>query len=236
MTYLDVNIKEAGYGKKVILNNISLSVEKEKVTAFIGPNGAGKSTLLKSIIGTIDFVKGEILFEGKDILKLGVEERVKRGIGFVPQGNIVFPDLTVNENLEIGGFLIKEKGTLKKRIDIVLDFLPNLKSLLKREAGDLSGGEKQQLALARALIPNPKLLLLDEPSLGLSPKLVQQAFELIENVHKTFNCTIVIVEQKVRNVLKISDKVYGLKLGEIVFEGIPKELETGEKLKDIFFT
>ena len=179
-------------------------------------------------------MKGEILFEGKDILKLGVEERVKRGIGFVPQGNIVFPDLTVNENLEIGGFLIKEKGTLKKRIDIVLDFLPNLKSLLKREAGDLSGGEKQQLALARALIPNPKLLLLDEPSLGLSPKLVQQAFELIENVKRTFNCTILIVEQKVRNVLKIADKVYGLKLGEIVFEGTPAELETGEKLKEIF--
>ena len=235
MTYLGINIKESGYGKKVILNNILFSVEKEKVTAFIGPNGAGKSTLLKAIMGTIDFVKGEILFEGENILNLLVEERVKKGIGFVPQGNRIFPDLTVLENIEIGGFLIKEKKILEERIELILEFFPQLKELLKRNAGDLSGGEKQQLALARALIPNPRVLLLDEPSLGLSPKLVQQAFQLIENIKKTFNCTILIVEQKVKDVIKIADTVLALKLGKIVFEGTPAELETGEKLKEIFW-
>lgn len=234
MTILNINIEEAGYGKKVILNDISLSIEKEMITAFIGPNGAGKSTLLKSIIGTIDFVKGEIKFEDKNILKILVERRVEMGIGFVPQGNRVFHDLKVSEDLEIAGYILKDKTELKNSIETVLEFFPDLKNLLKQDAGDLSGGEKQQLALARALVTKPKILMLDEPSLGLSPQLLHQAFEIIKNVRETFGCTILIVEQKVRDILKIADKVYALKLGNIVFEGTPQELEKGENLKEIF--
>ena len=234
MSYLNLNIKEAGYGKKVILNDISLPIEKEMITVFIGPNGAGKSTLLKTIIGTIDFVEGEINFDGKNILKIPVEQRVEMGISFVPQGNKVFPDLKVMENLEIAGYILKDKTELKNRIEAVLEFFPDLKNLLKQDAGDLSGGEKQQLALARALVTKPKILMLDEPSLGLSPQLVQQAFDIVKDVKETFGCTIIIVEQKVRDILKVAEKVYALKLGKVVFEGMPQELETGENLKKIF--
>ena len=134
----------------------------------------------------------------------------------------------------IGGYLIKEKKLLKERIEEILNLFPLIKTKLKNDAGDLSGGEKQQLALARALMLKPKLLMLDEPSLGLSPKLVQQAFEIIKDVKEKYGCTIIIVEQKVRDVLKIADRVYALKLGRIAFEGTPEELEKGEKLKEIF--
>ena len=234
MSHLNLNIREAGYGKKVVLNDISLSIEKGRITVFIGPNGAGKSTLLKTIIGTIDFVEGEINFDGKNILEIPVEQRVEMGIGFVPQGNRVFSDLKVIENLKIAGYILKDKTELKNSIETVLKFFPDLENLLKRDAGDLSGGEKQQLALARALVTKPKILMLDEPSLGLSPQLVQQAFDIVKNVKETFGCTIIIVEQKVRDILKVAEKVFALKLGKVVFEGTPQELEAGENLKGIF--
>jgi len=146
----------------------------------------------------------------------------------------IYTILSLSLNLLAGGYLIKDKKLLKERLEEVLQIFPILKTKLKNDAGDLSGGEKQQLALARALMLKPKLLLLDEPSLGLAPKLVLQAFDVIKNIRETFGCTILIVEQKVRDVLKIAHKVYALKLGKIVFEGTPEELETGEKLKEIF--
>jgi branched-chain amino acid transport system ATP-binding protein len=235
LTYLDINIKEAGYGKKVILNDISLSIEKGKITSLIGPNGAGKSTLLKSIIGTVDFVKGSVLFKDENILNLSVEERVKKGISFVPQGNKVFTDLSVLENLEVGGYLIKDKRKLKERVEQILDFFPQLSELLKSEAGDLSGGEKQQLALARALMLEPEVLMLDEPSLGLAPQLVTQAFEIIQKVKKKTDCTILIVEQKVQEVLKLSDRVVAIKLGKVIIDSPATELiSNNELLKEIF--
>ena len=146
----------------------------------------------------------------------------------------IYTILSLSLNLLAGGYLIKDKKLLKERLEEVLQIFPILKTKLKNDAGDLSGGEKQQLALARALMLKPKLLLLDEPSLGLAPKLVLQAFDVIKNIRETFGCTILIVEQKVRDVPKIAHKVYALKLGKIVFEGTPEELETGEKLKEIF--
>lgn len=234
MNLLDINIKEAGYGKKVILKNISSKIEENNITAFIGPNGAGKSTLLKAVAGLVNVFDGEIIYSGRNIVNRETELNVRDGISFVPQGNRVFADLSVLENLEIGGYQIKDKKLLKERFETVLNIFPSLKGKLKQDAGDLSGGEKQQLALARALMLKPKLLLLDEPSLGLAPKLVVQAFEIIKNVRETFDCTIMIVEQKVRDVLKIADKVYALRMGKIVFEGTPMELRMEEKLKEIF--
>jgi branched-chain amino acid transport system ATP-binding protein len=235
LNYFDINIKEAGYGKKVILNDISLSIEKGKITSFIGPNGAGKSTLLKTIIGTIDFAAGTILFNNENLQNLSVEQRVRKGISFVPQGNKVFPELSVFENLEIGGYLIKEKQELKKKIEQTLEYFPQLKSLLKNEAGDLSGGEKQQLALARVLILEPEVIMLDEPSLGLSPQLILQAFEIIQRVREKTDCTILIVEQKVNEVLKLADRVVALKLGRVVNDSSAKEIiSNNELLKEIF--
>ena len=234
MSILQLNIKEAGYGKKIILNDVSIGIDENKISAFIGPNGAGKSTLLKAIIGLVKVYKGEINYSNKNITNREPEVNVKDGISFVPQGNRVFMDLKVIENLEIGGYLIKDKKLLKERLEEILNLFPLLKTKLKNDAGDLSGGEKQQLALARALMLRPKILMLDEPSLGLSPKLVQQAFKIIKDIKEKYECTIIIVEQKVRDILRIADKVYALKLGKIVFEGTPKELEEGEKLKEIF--
>lgn len=234
MSILHLDIKEAGYGKKVILNDISVSIEENKISAFIGPNGAGKSTLLKAIIGLVKVTEGDIKYFGKNITNKEPEINVKDGISFVPQGNRVFMDLKVIENLEVGGYLIKDKKQLKDRIEEILEIFPALKPRLRNEAGDLSGGEKQQLALARALMLKPKLLMLDEPSLGLSPKLVQQAFQIIKDVKEKYECTIIIVEQKVREIIKIADRVYALKLGKIVFEGTPAELEEGDTLKEVF--
>jgi len=233
MSNLQINIIEAGYGKKIILNDINIEVESGKVSAFIGPNGAGKSTLLKAVMGLLEDTKGRITFNNKDLLKYRTDEIVMAGISFVPQGNRVFIDLSVKENLEVGGFLIKNKKELKDNFEIVLSYFPDLKDKLKTDAGDLSGGEKQQCALARALMLKPKILLLDEPSLGLSPQLVKQAFETIKKINKDFGTTILIVEQKVRDVLKISDIVYALRLGKLVFEGKAEELND-EKLKEIF--
>jgi len=159
---------------------------------------------------------------------------VARGITFAPQGNRVFDDLSVMENLEIGGYQLKRK-LLRERIDQVLEMFPALKKPLRRDAGKLSGGEQQQLAVARALIPEPKLLMLDEPSLGLSPNLVRAVLDKIVELNKENNVSILIVEQKVREVLNICDRVYSLKLGRIAFEGQPDELkEDRAKLKELF--
>jgi len=233
MRNLQIKISQAGYGKKIILNDIDIEAEAGKVSALIGPNGAGKSTLLKAVMGLLEDSKGQITFNDKDLLKYRTDEIVKAGISFVPQGNRVFTDLSVKENLEVGGYLIKDNKELKNNFETVLSYFPDLKDRLKTDAGDLSGGEKQQCALARALMLKPKVLLLDEPSLGLSPQLVKQAFETIKKINKDFGTTILIVEQKVREVLKISDIIYALRLGKLAFEGTPSDIND-EKLKEIF--
>jgi branched-chain amino acid transport system ATP-binding protein len=228
MSILKINIEEAGYGKKVILSNLSLEISKGEVAAFIGPNGAGKSTLLKVIMNLIDFNKSKIFLDGKDISNLSTEKRVVNGISFVPQGNRVFTELTVKENLEIGGYLIKNKKELHQRIEEITNIFPDLSERLKQDAGNLSGGEKQQLALARAIMLKPEILLLDEPSLGLSPNLVNKALNLIKEINKNFGTTILIVEQKVRDILKIADAIYAFKMGEIIFSGKPGDLSENE--------
>lgn len=231
MNILRLNIIEAGYGKKVIINNINLEIDRGGITAFIGPNGAGKSTLLKVIMNIVDLNKSSLYLEDEDISRLSTEKRVIKGISFVPQGNRVFTELTVKENLEIGGYLIKSKKELQVRVEEIINLFPDLFGKLKQDAGNLSGGEKQQLALARALMLKPKILLLDEPSLGLAPALVNKALAIIKDINLNFGTTILIVEQKVRNVLEIADIVYALRMGQIVFEGKPNELIESEMSK-----
>lgn len=234
MTILRANIPEAGYGKKIVLRDVSLEVNGGEVVALIGPNGAGKSTLLKVLMGMLKIPQGSIFLNGTEITNSNPEENVQRGISFVPQGNRVFSELNVLENLEMGGYLLKERSNLQSRMGAVIELFPDLKDRLKQDAGKLSGGEKQQLALGRALILQPKVLLLDEPSLGLSPKLVTKAFETIRDVNQKLKTTILIVEQKVLEVLKIANRVYALRMGQIVFEGTPAELQSGETMKKIF--
>jgi branched-chain amino acid transport system ATP-binding protein len=201
MMLLEAIIPEAGYGKKIILHNIAFTIEKQWVVSIIGPNGAGKSTLLKALAGLVKFREGKITLDGNDITALSPEQRVKRGLSFLPQGNKVFDELSVQENLEIGGYLLKCSEEKHSRMDETLQLFPDLKNPMKRNAGKLSGGEKQQLAIARALMLKPKVLLMDEPSLGLAPKLIASSFETIRRIGKEYGMTILLVEQKVREVL-----------------------------------
>ena len=233
-TLLQLVDLETGYGKKQVVFGASLEVRGGEVVALIGPNGAGKSTILKAICGLIPVWKGEIRFEGVATNGSSPAQNVHRGITFAPQGNRVFDELTVLENLEIGGFQLPSRE-LKVRIEEVMNFFPVLRERKKQDASKLSGGEKQMLALARALVPKPKLLMLDEPSLGLAPNLVGSVFERISQLNRETGVTILIVEQKVRDVLRIAHRVYGLKLGKIAFEGPSQDINQG-LLKHLFLS
>jgi len=230
---LKVSDLETGYGKKPVLFGVSLEVKEAEIVAVIGPNGAGKSTVLKAVCGLIPAWKGEVCFDGTSINGSTPARNVSRGITFAPQGNRVFDELTVMENLEIGGYQLPKKE-LKGRIDQVLDIFPVLRGRTRQNAGKLSGGEQQMLAVARALVPKPKLLMLDEPSLGLSPNLVSAVLEKIVEINQESGVSILIVEQKVRDVLRIAHRAYGMRLGEIKLEGSPDEILARDNLKRLF--
>ena len=233
---LEIRELETGYGKKQVLFGLSIEVREGEIVALIGPNGAGKSTVLKAACGLIPVWKGEIRFD--DVLTNGSSpsQNVSRGMAFAPQGNRTFDELTVMENLEIGGFQLPSKE-LRGRIDEVLNVFPRLKERVSQDAGKLSGGEQQMLALARALVPKPKLLMLDEPSLGLSPGLVGSVFRKISEINRDSGLAILIVEQKVTKVLNVAHRVYSIKLGRVAFGGVPEDLRGNkEKLKELFLT
>jgi len=231
---LEIRELETGYGKKQVLFGLSMEVGEGEIVALIGPNGAGKSTVLKAVCGLIPAWKGEIRFDGDMTAGSTPARNVARGITFAPQGSRVFADLTVMENLEIGGFQLPRKEA-KSRIAEILDFFPVLKERARQDAGKLSGGEQQMLAVARALVPKPKLLMLDEPSLGLSPNIVKDVFNRIVELNRGTGISILIVEQKVREVLDICQRVYSIKLGKVVYEGVPEDLKHDEaKLKQLF--
>ena len=231
---LKIRELETGYGKKQVLFGPSLEVSAGEIVALIGPNGAGKSTVLKAVCGLIPAWKGEINFNGDVTNGSTPAQNVARGITFAPQGNRVFADLTVMENLEIGGYPLQRKQA-KERIAQMLEFFPVLKERTRQDAGRLSGGEQQMLALARALVPRPKLLMLDEPSLGLAPNLVATVFKRIAEISHEAGVAILIVEQKVREVLDICNRAYSMKLGKIAFEGHPEELKSDKtKIRDLF--
>ena len=231
---LTVENLETGYGKKQFLFGIDLKAAKGKVTAIIGPNGSGKSTALKSIFGLIPVWNGKVIYNNEHIANRTTRANVKDGIGFVPQGNRVFDQMTALENLEIGGLQLPKK-TFQAELKKIWEFFPELEKRKKQNSGKLSGGEKQILALGRALIVSPKLLLMDEPSLGLSPKLVKYMMRHIQKINRESGATILIVEQKVREVLEICHHIYSIKLGKIAYSGTPEALiNDKERLKDLF--
>jgi branched-chain amino acid transport system ATP-binding protein len=212
---------------------VSLDVSAGEIVSIIGPNGAGKSTLLKAVCGVIPVWQGQVNLDGMRVDNSPPARNVRRGIAFCLQGNRIFDELTVHENLQVGGLHL-EKGAFTDRMDRVLAFFPILKERLRQNAGTLSGGEQQMLSLGRALMPEPKLLLLDEPSLGLSPNMIAGTFERIRQIRDETQTAILIVEQKVREVLRISDRVYGVRLGRIAFRGRPDDLSKGDELKKLF--
>lgn len=225
---------ETGYDKKQILFSLSLEVARGEIAAVIGPNGAGKSTLLKAIYGILPVWKGIITLDDKVITNFSPIQSIHNGMTYIPQGNKVFEALTVMENLKMAGHFLSSKVS-RERIGEVIQMFPVLGIRLRDLAGVLSGGEKQMLALARALITHPDLLLLDEPSLGLSPEAVNSIFKWIIEYNREMGVTMLIVEQRLKKVLDLCHRVYSLKLGKMYFSGVPEELRSTPGLvKSIF--
>lgn len=213
----------AGYGGPIIIENIHIEVREGEIVTMIGPNGAGKSTVLKSIFGLTKIAGGEILFFNQNLIGLNTSEITSRGICYVPQGRCIFPSLTVEENLEMGAYIKKDKKEILEDLKYVYNKFPRLHERRKQQAKLLSGGEQQMVALGRALMLKPQLLLLDEPSIGLAPKIVQEVFEKILEIRKD-GTSILMVEQNANMALQISDRAYALELGKNLCSGTGKEM------------
>lgn len=221
----------SGYTDINILNGVSIGIKKEEIVSIIGPNGAGKSTLLKTIFGLLETREGEIRLKGEEISNLKPNEIVKKGMGYVPQTQNIFPSLTVKENLEMGAYLNEDRFEEEKAE--VLSIFPDLRNKINLKAGDLSGGQQQMVAMGRALILNPDIILFDEPSAGLSPNLVDKVFEKIKKINEAGK-SILVVEQNARKILNACDRGYVLEMGENRLEGTGKELLNNEEVKKLY--
>ena len=229
---IEVKNLEAGYDKLQVLWDVNMKVDPSEIVVIIGPNGAGKSTVLKSIFNLTDITSGKIIYKNKDITKLPTHERIQMGIGYVPQGRQVFSNLTVEENLRMGAYLTKDKDLVKKRMEEVMAHFPILKEKLHDSGGSLSGGQQQMLAIGRSLMMDPQLLLLDEPSLGLSPKAMKEIFQKILDIRKE-GCAILIVEQNAKQAMQIADRTYVLEDGKVVLHG-DKRILKDKRIKHIY--
>ncbi len=218
------------YGYVHALRGVSIDVEEGEIVALIGSNGAGKSTLLNTISGLVPARSGTIEFNGVNILSLSSENIVKQGISQSPEGRRVFPRSSVQDNLEMGAYTRKDFGNIQKDIDAMMNRFPILRERRNQMAGTLSGGEQQMLTIARALMSRPKLLMLDEPSLGLMPTMVQEIFRLIGEIHSG-GMTILLVEQNARKALAIANKAYVLETGEIALQGPADELQRSDQVR-----
>lgn len=224
---------ELNYGVIKALKKINLEVNEGEIVTLIGANGAGKSSTLKAISGIEKISGGQILFDGEDITKKSAQDIVKMGISQVPEGRRIFPGMTVLENLELGAYLRKDKEDIKKDLETVYKRFPVLKERSKQNAATLSGGEQQMLAMGRALMSKPKLILLDEPSMGLAPILVKEIFSIIEDI-KNNGTTVLLVEQNARMALSIADRAYVLETGSIVLSGSGKDLMDSEEIQKAY--
>jgi len=222
---LDVTNLEACYGESMILDALNLHVPKAQVVCLLGRNGVGKTTFLKSIMGLVNTPKGSIKFDGRELSGEPTYYRARQGISYVPQGRDIFPQLTVQENLLLGLEGSGGRGSIDEQI---YQLFPVLKTMLKRKGGDLSGGQQQQLAIARALVSKPKMLILDEPTEGIQPSVIQDIGRVIKRLKQEADLTILIVEQYLEFVVEVSDSYYVMEKGQIVTSGFTKDIDQAE--------
>ncbi|MBW1971937.1 MAG: ABC transporter ATP-binding protein [Deltaproteobacteria bacterium] len=233
MSFLEVKNINVFYGESQVLWDVSFYVEKGQLVTLVGANGAGKTTTLKTISGLLTPQSGQIIFSGEPIHLLQVHEIVNKGITLIPEGRQLFPQMTVEENLISGSYLKRAKIKRDKNLSKVYELFPVLKERRKQIAETLSGGEQQMLAIGRALMQDPNLIMFDEPSLGLSPILVQEVFSIIKELHEQ-GATILLVEQNVNQALKIADFCYVIENGRIVMEGTGSNLEENPRIREAF--
>jgi branched-chain amino acid transport system ATP-binding protein len=225
---------ESNYGPVQALRGVSLSVAEGKIVTVLGANGAGKTTTLKTISGIIDLLKGQVKFRGQDIQGNSPDEIVRAGIVHVPEGREVFPLLSVEDNLRMGAYTRRDADGVAKDLEAVFGYFPILRERKGQEAGQLSGGQQQMLAIARALLAQPALILMDEPSLGLSPKLTKEIFDIVVRINRERGVTILLVEQNAHMALKIADFGYVLEVGRIVMEDTGARLAEKDDIKEFY--
>ena len=225
---------ESAYGPIKAIRGVSLKVRRGEIVTVLGSNGAGKSTILKTISGIIDPNRGSITFKGRNITALDPSLIVRMGLSHVPEGREVFPLLSVEDNLRMGAYTRSDADEVAKDIEIVFGYFPILRERAKQEAGQLSGGQQQMLAIARALLARPKLILMDEPSLGLSPKLTKEIFDIVVRINRERGVTILLVEQNAHMALKIADFGYVLEVGRIVMEDTGARLAEKDDIKEFY--
>jgi branched-chain amino acid transport system ATP-binding protein len=224
---------DAFYGKKQVLFGVDLTLADRSIAAVIGPNGAGKSTVLRALFGLVPTRHGRIVLDGQDLSTAAPQENIAAGIAFVPQGARVFGDLTVTENLRMGAFTLASRLTAERRA-LVLEAFPILAERSNQRAGALSGGERQMLAFAMALMLRPRLLLIDEPSIGLAPMLVTQIFDTIRSIREQLGTAVLIVEQQAQQILRIVDTVFVIRAGRLISHGAVEEYRGADVLRQVY--
>jgi branched-chain amino acid transport system ATP-binding protein len=233
MALLEINQMSVHYGRIQALEELSISVEEGEIVTLIGANGAGKTTTMRATAGLLPLSHGSITFQGQDITKVRGHKRVKQGISLTPEGRGIFPAMTVMENLDMGAYGRSDKAGIKEDLERVFDLFPRVKERLSQKGGTMSGGEQQMLAIGRALMSRPKLLLLDEPSMGLAPQFIRQVFKIIKQVNEQ-GTTVLLVEQNANQALALADKAYVLETGKITHTGTGKELLANAAIKEAY--
>ncbi len=231
---LEIKNLVSGYGRLAIIQDVSFKVEEGDFIALVGPNGSGKSTLVKSILGLTNIFEGSVTFEGTNITSWKPERIAKMKLGYIPQLGNVFPDLTVSENLDLGGVIIRDEEQKRKLRERVVDLFPILKSRPRQRAGLLSGGERQMLAVGRALMAEPKLLILDEPTAALAPMVAEQLFQRLVEIRQKMSVTIILVEQNARKALSLANRGLVLVEGKSAFEGTPDQISRDRDIIRLF--
>lgn len=234
MALLELKDVVSGYGETEVLHGISMKVEKGTITTLIGSNGMGKTTTLWTIMGVVDPWSGTITFDGKEITHMPTHKRVELGLVLVPEGRRLWPDLTVEENLKLATTIPRAREKARENLERVYNLFPRLRERRNQKAGTLSGGEQQMLAIARGLMLNPKVLMMDEPSLGLAPKLVQEVAHIAKRLRDEEGITVLLVEQNIHIALSIADYSYVIETGKIVLEGPSKEVQENPRIKEAY--